>query len=293
MAIQDYSIYEHPLDDYVHEPYDAINMDYIREQIVARHYMQLKTGGELFQLHRRKVSGTRCDNPDCGASKILDDFSNSADKGCLRCLGTGFIDGYDYLGEFLARFPMATQELQYKPGGVMALVETKPWTMAVPIVNNLDIITALTRERYVEEYTEEDEELSRRIDNHANFDALSNTNVTKIVKITDETNSPDVKYAYGTDYVLSNNGILWISTNRPADMEAYYVTYMRTEVYIRRYRVGNIQRPSFRGVITHQKFDITEMDRTDPLYTNLPVVETWDSTYYLYPFPVDDWYTRV
>ena len=101
-----------------------------------------------------------------------------------------------------------------------------------------------------------DEEVVRQVDESLNFDALSETGVTKILKITDIANSSS-QYKENIDYVLTNNGVLWLTddmSNRPDDLDSYYVTYIVSKTYIRRYEVGEVVRSSWRGKILHQEF---------------------------------------
>lgn len=272
-------------------PYEVENIDYIKDQILYRNSLILEADGETFQIWRRKREGEQCDNPDCGASQ---DVNGTPNASCSRCLGVGYIDGYDYAGETLIRIAPAGLQFQITPNGLMKVHNPRTWTYPEPIILTQDILIAVDQQRLVQERRVVDKNLNRRVDQHSDFDSLNDTGISKILKVTDMANA-SAAYKEDIDYTLSNNGVLWLNnptSRRPGDLEDYFVTYVVSKSYMRRYEVGEVIRSTWRGIILHQEMTINELEVTHVAYDNISA-ESYDNTRYLYPFPYSNWFERA
>lgn len=281
-------------DDYntrdVLDPYEATNIDYIFNEIQYRNKLVLENDGETFQIWKRLRSGTRCDNPNCGASKGVEGAPNAS---CARCLGVGYIGGYEYAGETLIRIAPAGLFFTVTQGGLAKIHNPRTWTFPEPELYSQDILIAVDQQRIVNEQRIIDEAVVRRADINANFDSLSNTGVSRIIKITDIANSSS-RYTENIDYQLSNNGVLWLtndSTLRPDLLDTYYVSYIIANAYIRRYEITNVVRSTWRGKILHQELELQELDINHVAYNNISA-EDYDESRYLNPFPYSNWFER-
>lgn len=274
----------------VFTPYEAENMDYIYEQILYRNKLLLDADGETFQIWRKKRTGLQCDNPNCGASQNLNGTPNSK---CARCLGTGYIGGYDYAGETLIRMAPVGLIFTITPNGQMKTHNPKIWTFPEPEIYSLDILIALDQARIINEKRTVDKEIIRRVDISENYDYLDDTGITKILKIADKTNSFD-NYQESIDFELSNDGILWktgTGTKRPDDLESYFVTYITAKTYLRRYEVSDVVRSTWRSKILHQELQLNELELSHVVYDNINI-EDWDDSRFLNPFPYSNWVER-
>ncbi len=290
--------YKHPTIPEVYDnsadilsPYEAENIDYIYEQILYRNKLLLDADGETFQIWRKKRQGMQCDNPDCGASQNLNGTPNAS---CPRCLGTGYIGGFDYAGETLIRIAPTGLLFTVSPSGAMKAHNPRSWTFPEPLILSMDILIAVDQDRLVSEKRIIDESVARRVDLTTDFDSLVNTGIVKILKISDGVNANEA-YQQNIDYVLSNDGILWLTgggARRPGDMESYYVTYIIATSYMRRYEVSEVTRSTWRGKILHQDITLNELELSHVAYTNI-IAETWDDTRYNYPFPYSNWFDRT
>lgn len=294
--------YDHPLiwDEYndnqdIERPETAINIDYINDQMQYRLKQLLDAKGEHFQLYRRKISGIRCNNPVCPANN---DYRKAGMENCRVCLGTGYIGGYDYIGELLISVAPADDTIIFNVGGQARITKPYSWTLANPELQPNDILFSLDRERYVQSNQRIDfqtylditvnPDFSQLLDENGNLE----TSVSRILKISDQTNQT-ASYSESVDYVLSNNGVLWVSDNRPDPFTPYFVTYERTTTFIQMHEVTRVMpNYSFRGVKTTQKLEFVFLDYSHHLYGLLSVESGWDQSRFLYPFPVDEWYER-
>jgi hypothetical protein len=272
-------------------PKDAVEIDYIYEQILYRNRLILENDGETFQIWRKPTSGTVCDNPSCPASQ---DENQAPKASCPRCLGTGYIGGYQYQGEALIRVAPSGMQFQITPNGMMKVMNPRTWTMPEPVILSHDILIAVDRDRLTEDKRVVDYELQRRTDNDVDgikFDSLPDDGILRIEKISDEANS-DKDYNEQIDYNLSNNGVLWTSFgDAPDALDSYFVTYLVSKSLYRRFEVKESTRSTWRGVILHQELDIIELDINHPAYENI-TAESFDNTRQQYPFPVSDWFGR-
>jgi hypothetical protein len=270
----------------VHTPWEAENQDYIYEQILYRHRLLLQANGESAQIWRKKVSGTRCDNPACGA---FNNYRQDPTSNCPRCLGTGWIGGYDYWGETLVRVAPAMRQFSITDQGLMRAHTPRTWTYLEPRLRERDILIMFDRPTWNADKIVAEEEVVRRVDIHPDFDSLSSAEPTRILQISNKANSP-ADYQGEMDYVLSNGGVLWRTSKRPGDLDSYFVTYMISETYYIRFQVDKVTTPMWRGKPTHQEMDITELDVTHPAHQIQML--TPDFTRQQYPFPYSEFYER-
>jgi hypothetical protein len=298
MAIKDYqNDYPEPKFPSGHfhiDPKESFEIDYIYESILSRNRMVLESGSDLVQIFRMKTSGTRCTNPSCPAYNNYDQ-NGAAD--CLTCLGTGYVSGYDYVEEIKVRFPMEQEVINIQPGGLLRQVKPRAWTMPDPVLHQFDIAINFNLPQVTQDRTEVDVEVFREpgvdLDSIPGETFTEYRQLVRILKIADNRNSA-ADYKEGVDYAVSNNGILWITDNRPGDDEAYYVIYKVSERYYRRYEINNISPSPWRGRILSQRFDITELPLDHPAYKKIeqsPLGADEASIVYN-PFPVSEWYDR-
>ncbi len=287
--------YEHPKiprGHYAIEPKEGFDIEYIKGQILNRNKMVLEAGGDFCQLWRKKIIGQRCTNPTCPA---YNNYQAQGSPDCPICLGTGFVGGYDYLGEIFVRFAPVQEKIELTTEGVLRKREPRIWTMPKPEIRQFDIIINLVQPQIFQAQTIVDKRLIRRVDLSSNFDELDNSmnedaQIYKIIKISNKGNG-SADYTENIDYILSNNGILWQTTNRPGDMEEYFVTYQIVNKHYVRFEVKNVLRSMWRGVVLHQELDIAELNITHPAYRIDK--QPFDYQYVYYPFPQSEWYERL
>ncbi|KKK93716.1 hypothetical protein LCGC14_2690110, partial [marine sediment metagenome] len=231
-------------------------------------------------------------NPNCPA---YNNWNMKADPNCPVCLGTGFVDGYDYVEEILIRFPQTQETIEITQGGLMRMVKPRIWTMPDPQLRQFDIIINFNQPVVTQEDTKVDVSVYR--EPGISFEVIDSTlsttsQITRILKISDSRNrSPD--YEEGVDYVLSNNGVLWKTDNRPIDDDEYFVTYLLSGTHYRRYEINDVTPSRWRGKTLHQKLDITELDITHPAYRITQQSLTADEISTIYnPFPASEWFNR-
>lgn len=270
-------------------PYEAMNMDYSYEAILGLDFNILNARGETVQLWSIRRSGLRCNNPQCPASQSE---RNAPNTNCPTCLGTGFQGGYDYRGELLMSFATDLDQITYEIGGQMRFWKPQNWTMPEPKMFTGDILFAMDRDKMLQTKMIQDEQVVRRPDNSADFDALSVNSVTRISKISNNANSSE-DYQFGADYVLSNNGILWISATRPADFETYFVTYEKTDIFNQMFQVVSTNFATMRGKQLRQIVEMTALNRGHYLYEMLQFYEPAESYNYPYAFPYSEFFDRL
>ncbi len=272
----------------IYTPYEIMNMDYSYEAILHMDFNILSARGETFQFWREKKSGHRCDNPLCPASK---DNRNQPNPNCPTCLGTGFINGYDLVGEILLSVAAHLDQVTYEIGGQMYFWKPQTWTMPDPRIYTGDLLFALDQDKILQTKMIQDEVIVRRTDYSADFDQLNSTSVTRIVKIADAANSSET-YQKDADYVISNNGVLWISTHRPDDFAEYFVTYEITDSYHQLFQVVSTTFATVRGKPLRQIVEMTALGRGHYLYENLRVQDPYESYNYPYAFPYSEFFDR-
>ncbi len=293
MSIKNYkSDYPHPRiptpnANYPIEPKETAEIEYIYQQILYRNSVVLQTGGDDCSLYRKKITGTRCINPNCPASN---NYQQSGLQNCLVCLGTGFIGGYDYIQELYVRFNPQIEKIQITPDGVLRDITPRIWTMPEPELRQFDIIINFSQPMILQEETKVDYEVLRTTG--SSLDILEINSAKQVIRIYKISNNAGTSedYKEGIDYVVSNNGILWITDNRPVDEIIYYVTYQYTANHYRRYEINNVTPSRFRGKTLHQELNLTELNATHPSYniTQEPI----DMEYITYPFPISRWFSR-
>ena len=207
-----------------------------------------------------------------------------------NCFGTGYIGGWDYEGETLVRIAPAGLQFQITENGIMKASNPRSWTFPEPLVRNRDILIAFDRSQITQEKMIVDERVQRRQDLNTNFDSLSRTGVTRILKISNASNKPSA-YQEKVDYALSNDGVLWRTAKRPEDFAAYFVTYQVATPHYRRFEITSVTTPHWRAVPMHQEMEVTELDVTHPAY-NITMVDP-DWTRHYHPFPVSEWFDRT
>jgi len=272
----------------IFSPKDAMDIDYTLDAVLHMDFNILNAKGETFQLWTERKSGLRCDNPLCPASK---DNRENPNPNCPTCLGTGFKGGYDKQGEILISVAPQLDQITYELGGQAYFWKPQNWTMPDPKIFAGDILFAIDQEKFVQTKLVQDEELTRRTDNSADFDALSSNSVTRIIKISNNANSSE-DYQKGADYVLSNNGVLWISDKRPEGFDSYFVTYEISDTFFQMYRVGSVNHATMRGKRLRQIVEMTALNRGDAMYEMLQMDTGYESYNYPYAFPYSDWYER-
>jgi len=297
MAFKDYkNDYEHPKIPIGHrhiEPKESFEIDYIYEEILYRNKMILETSGDICQIFRKKVHGTRCTNPECPAHE---NYQQEGSLDCPVCLGTGYVGGYDYVEEVYVRFPLAEEKIALSQDGIMRVVKPIIWTMPEPKLRQFDIIIDFSQPQVVQEETIVDKEITREIG--TSFDVLDDNigefrQLVRIIKISNNANSSE-DYKYDIDYELSNNGILWKTDNRPEDYDSYFVTYEVTNSHYRRYEITAVKPSPWRGRILSQRFDVTELNITHPSY-KIPAEELGNEEINIIynPFPTSKWFDRT
>lgn len=291
MAIKDYlNDYRHPKVPSGHfpiEPKETAEIEYIYQSMLNANKMVLLTGGEKCSLYRRKTTGIRCINPVCPAHN---NYQQSGSLDCPVCLGSGFVGGYDYIEELFIRFNPQIEKLQLTKDGVLRDITPKIWTMPEPILKQFDILINFYQPQVLQEATKEDVEIERGTSSDLDIlETDSNNQVIRILKVSNNAGS-SADYKENIDYVVSNNGILWMTTNKPDTDDLYYITYQYTASHYRRYEVNNVTPSRWRGKSLHQELNLTELNITHPAYriTQQPV-EQYDITY---PFPVSRWFSR-
>jgi hypothetical protein len=273
----------------VFTPYEAMNMDYTYDAILHMDFNILNAKGETFQLWTEKKSGLRCNNPLCPASKNQRDQPN---PNCPTCLGTGFVGGYDLQGEMLISVAPQLDQITYEIGGQAYFWKPQNWTMPNPRIFIGDVLFAIDQQKLVRTKLVQDEEVVRRTDNSADFDSLTNKTVTRIIKISDKVNESE-SYQINADYVLSNNGVLWLNATRPGGFESYFVTYEITDTFFPLYQVSSVNHATLRGKPLRQIIEMALLDRGHYLYEVLEMNESYESFNYPYAFPYSDFFERT
>ena len=271
----------------VHTPYEAENMDYIFQQIQYRNRLLLEANGESVQIWRRKTEGNGLvyDNPNCAA---YENSRQDPSADCPRCLGTGYIGGFTYEGETLMRIAPSGLQFTIGENGIFKASNPRSWTFPAPALVNRDILIAFDRAQITQDKMIVDERTMRQPS--TSFDSLSKTGIARLLKISNSANSK-ADYKEKVDYELSNDGVLWKTTNKPSDYAAYFVNYQVATPHYRRFEITNVTTPYWRAVAMHQEMDIAELDVTHPAY-NI-AMEDPDWTRRNYPFPVSDWVNRT
>lgn len=273
------------------EPRETVEIDYIYERILYRNQALLNSDGDLCQVFRKKITGTRCINPNCPA---YNNYQQAGSDDCPVCLGVGFVGGYDYIEEIKVRFAPSNERIDIKSDGTMRLVRPRTWTMPEPILRSHDIIINFSQPTILQEEMIVDKEMTRGVGSNPDFDVLE-TNITEnrqIIRIYKISNTAisSKDYDEGIDYVLSNSGVLWKTDNRPEDGALYFVTYQISNIHYRRYDIHNVTPSRWRGKTLHQDLEVVELDVTHPHYRI--GLHPFDMDYVYYPFQVSDWYDR-
>ncbi len=287
----DYLDPRHINDRFPIEPKETFEIEYIKDAILYRNKLILEGASDLCQVHRIKQEGTRCTNPQCPA---FNNYQQAGNPDCNICFGSGWVGGYNYIEEIKVRLAPSNERLELGSDGALRQVKPKSWTMAEPIINTHDVIINMSQPKVLQEEVLVDIEVARREDLHPTFDVLDtnineNRQIIRIMKISNRANS-DKDYTENLDYKLSNNGILWVTDNKPELLDSYYVTYSVSQTHYRRYEVNNVTPSRFRGVTLHQDLDLTELDVKHPSYRI--GLQDFDDTYVYFPFPISEWYER-
>ena len=274
------------------EGQEALDIDYMYESILHMNKFLLKSGADLCQLFRKKIVGTRCTNIECPAHN---NYQQEGSDDCPVCFGTGFVDGYDFLGEILVRFAPDMETYELTAGGLLRKIKPRTWTMPDPEIRKFDILINFSQPQMIGQKIEVDMPIIRGTATLADsLNEIVNTTrqVVRILKISDTRNASPY-YKEGIDYVLDNNGVLWKDTVKPIDAAEYYVTYQITHNYFRRYAINDVTQSRWRGKTLHQQLETTELSITHPSY--LIAQHATDSTeaeYVANPFPQSEWYDR-
>lgn len=271
---------------------ESLEINYIYEGILHRNKFLLESGSDYCQLYHIKLTGERCTNPECPA---FDNYQQAGSTSCNVCFGSGFVGGYDYIEELYIRFPPEMEQINITPEGLMRVVKPRIWTMPEPQLRQFDILINYSHPQVTQEKTEVDKLIYREVGTE--FDSLNETinefrQVIRILKISDNRNSSE-DYKENIDYVLSNDGILWKTDNKPIDDDEYFVTYQISHRYYRRYEINTVTPSRWRGKTLHQDLEVTELPLDHPSYF-IPQqglsTSQWATVYD--PFPKSKWYDR-
>lgn len=258
---------QYDIDEFVLEPGEVLEDDYLLERIINRNRMALDLVGEWCWLFKIKQTGEKC--------PCTDDFykQTNADN-CKDCYGTTWRGGYDLIEythadmaanpyikdgrSFLTRIIRSPNALnQHVALGYQPEHFPNGFCLAPPHAPQLS-----TRDIIIPTFIA-DRSATELVANHPvvrGEDVIPGDVIYNIEYIKSDKNE-DTMYNHGLYRVINGNVIEWLDNPQPPAGSTYYVTYNKIVQYVHVYQVSKVVSSAMRGINTVQRFDLVELPK--------------------------------